>query len=595
MVIHVDKYLITPLFLLLIINTIIGLWMSYFLFKRRESKGVIFLSIWTFAAGIWSFTYAFEYGATDVLLKIFWSKLSYFGIVYCPVSFFFFTLAYSSRLQFLKKKIVIAVYSIASVFIFVVLTNDLHHLHWKSVSIYTETNTTEYVYGIFFWLFFVFTYFFLFSGIINLYMLYFKFPKRYKSQIGIFILASIFPIAGNISYIFNINPIQGFDWTPLMFMASGILLSVNIFRFGVFDLVPFARNKIFDMMPDAVMVLDNNFSVADINPAMAKIVGKSDKEVIGKPIEEVMSQWKHLIDPDKREIPNDYQISVEKDGAVLYFDVQSTPLFNSNGHFSGKLLNIRDVTDHKSAENLVKEAYEKLKMEIIEKEKLIVDLDAFAHTVAHDLKNMLGAIVTSADLLKMSIHEGNKEETEEILELIELSSRKTLHTTQELLLLASVRQQEIKTEVLDMCHIVDEAIKRNYHLSKERKAQFIKPDYCMPAIGYSSWIEEVWANYISNAIKYGGNPPVIEFGSEATETNMVKYWVKDNGNGIPKKQQGMLFNKFTRLENLSIEGHGLGLSIVKRIVEKLGGKVGLQSADKPGEGSLFYFTLPAKK
>ena len=505
-----DKYLITPLFLLLIINTIIGLWMSYFLFKRRESKSVIFLSIWTFAAGIWSFTYAFEYGATDVLLKIFWSKLSYFGIVYCPVSFFFFTLAYSSRLQYLKKKIVIAVYSIASLFIFAVLTNDVHHLHWKSVSIYTDTNTTEYVYGVFFWLFFVFTYFFLFSGIINLYMLYFKFPKRYKSQIGIFILASAFPIVGNVSYIFNINPIQGFDWTPLMFMASGILLSVNIFRFGIFNLVPFARNKIFDMMPDAVMVLDNHFSIADINPAMAKIIGRSDKEVIGKPVEVVLDEWKHLIDPDKKESSNSYEISIEKDGAVLYFDVQSTPLFDSNGHFGGKLLNIRDVTDHKSAENKVKEAYEKLKEEIIEKEKLIVDLDAFSHTVAHDLKNMLGAIVTSADLLKTSITDGSTEETEEILELIELSSRKTLHTTQELLLLASVRQQEIKTEVLDMCHIVDEAIQRNYHLAKERNAQFIKPDYCMSAYGYSSWVEEVWANYISNAIKYGGDPPIID-------------------------------------------------------------------------------------
>ena len=75
---------------------------------------------------------------------------------------------------------------------------------------------------------------------------------------------------------------------------------------------------------------------------------------------------------------------------------------------------------------------------------------------------------------------------------------------------------------------------------------------------------------------------------------MVKYWVKDNGNGIPKNQQGMLFNKFTRLENLKIEGHGLGLSIVKRIIEKLGGTVGLDSSAKPGEGSVFYFTLPAE-
>lgn len=147
-------YLITPLFLLLMLTTIIGMAMSFALFKRRKNKGAVFLSIWTFAAGIWSFTYAFEYAATDVLLKIFWSKLSYFGIVFCPASFFFFTLTYSAGGRYLKRKHIYAVYAIASLFILGVLTNDLHHLHWKSVSIYPQTNTTEYVYGIFFWLFF---------------------------------------------------------------------------------------------------------------------------------------------------------------------------------------------------------------------------------------------------------------------------------------------------------------------------------------------------------------------------------------------------------------------------------------------------------
>jgi len=594
MIIHFDKYLITPLFLVLIMTAIVGVWMSVFLFKRRKTRSVIFLSIWTFAAAIWSFTYAFEYGATDVLLKIFWSKLSYFGIVFCPISFFFFTIAYSSRLRYLKPKYIISTYIIASLFILEVLTNDYHHLHWRTVSIYTDTNTTEYTYGILFWLFYAFTYFFLFSGVINLYMLYFKFPERYKSQIGIFLIATFFPIAGNLSYVFNINPIPGFDWTPLMFMISAILLSVNIFRFGIFDLVPFARNKIFDMMPDAVMIIDNEFRIADLNPSMEPLIGKKEKEIIGKKVQDIFPQWKHLIDPGRKEKANNVDVAQEINGKVRYFTYQSTPIFDNKGHFSGKFMNIRDVTEHKEAENEVEKAYKQLKEESIEKEKLIVDLDAFAHTVAHDLKNMLGAIVTSANLLKMSLKDGNKEETNEILELIELSSRKTLHTTQELLLLASVRQREIKKEILDMSEIIKEGISRNFNLVKEHKVQFITPDYFIPSVGYSSWIEEVWFNYVNNAIKYGGNPPVIEFGSEDMKNGMIKYWIKDNGNGIPKKQQGMLFNKFTRLENLKIEGHGLGLSIVKRIVEKLDGTVGLESTGRPGEGTIFYFLLPAR-
>lgn len=594
MKLEIEHYSFSPLFFLLILAAIVGMWLSVFLFRKREKSGVIFLSIWTFAAGVWSLTYAFEYAATEVTLKILWSKLSYFGIVFCPVSFFFFTLAYSSRLKLLKKKLVWLVYALATFFILSPLTNDWHKLHWRSVSIYPETNTTDYVYGIFFWLFFVFTYFFLFSGIVNLYLLYFRFPKRYKSQIGLFIAATIFPIAGNVLYVFNFNPIPGFDWTPLSFMISGVILTVNFFMYGVFDLVPFARGKLFDMMPDAVLVTDAEGRIADINPAMEKLMQRKEKDVIGKSWIEFYPEWEYLIKEKGLQRTNKSQISFDFNGERVHYDFQSSPLYDEKGDYSGNLTNLRDVTVRRNAENQLQQAYEQQKVEMAEKERLIVDLDAFAHTVAHDLKNMLGAIITSADLLKSSFELGDEEETKEIVELISLSSKKTLHITQELLLLASVRQQEIKTEMLEMCDIVDEAIRRNQNLINETNAELVLPENCLPAIGYGPWVESVWENYISNALKYGGRPAKIEFGSEEIEGNMIKFWIKDNGNGIPPKQQKLLFSKFTRFENLRIEGHGLGLSIVKRIIDKLGGTVGVESSAKPGEGSLFYFTLPTK-
>jgi len=71
---------------------------------------------------------------------------------------------------------------------------------------------------------------------------------------------------------------------------------------------------------------------------------------------------------------------------------------------------------------------------------------------------------------------------------------------------------------------------------------------------------------------------------------MVRFWISDNGPGLTPEQQGSLFTDFTRLDTVRVEGHGLGLSIVRRIVEKLGGQAGVESA--VGEGSTFYFTLP---
>ena len=98
-------------------------------------------------------------------------------------------------------------------------------------------------------------------------------------------------------------------------------------------------------------------------------------------------------------------------------------------------------------------------------------------------------------------------------------------------------------------------------------------------------------NYISNGIKYGGQPPQIEFGAQQ-ESDNVRYWIKDNGKGIPLEELDKLFVPFSRLpQTAKTEGHGLGLAIVERIVSKLGGEVDVTS--EIGVGSTFSFKLPA--
>jgi signal transduction histidine kinase len=108
--------------------------------------------------------------------------------------------------------------------------------------------------------------------------------------------------------------------------------------------------------------------------------------------------------------------------------------------------------------------------------------------------------------------------------------------------------------------------------------------------GHPAWVGEIWANYLSNAIKYGGTPPEITVGCENVG-NMVRYRVADNGEGIAEARQAELFRPLPMADMSSPTGHGLGLSIVTRIIEKLGGSVGVDSM--PGQGSTFWFMLPA--
>lgn len=158
-------------------------------------------------------------------------------------------------------------------------------------------------------------------------------------------------------------------------------------------------------------------------------------------------------------------------------------------------------------------------------------------------------------------------------------------------MLSSVRKRDVETHALDMAVLVENALDRLRFLVQQHKAQINLPESWAVARGYGPWIEEVWENFISNALKYGGTPPEINLGSTVLADGRIQFWIRDNGQGIPVEKQDQLFIPFTKLSEVYITGHGLGLSIVCRIMEKLGGDVEVES--RQGAGSTFSFTLPA--
>jgi PAS domain S-box-containing protein len=220
------------------------------------------------------------------------------------------------------------------------------------------------------------------------------------------------------------------------------------------------------------------------------------------------------------------------------------------------------------------------------------DLDAFAHTVAHDLKNPLAYMVGFAELLEEDAGLMPPEAVRRYLHTIAQNGRKMTNIIDELLLLAGVRQlEQVALVPLNMAEIVADAQRRIGDLIEENQAQISLPNSWPPAQGHGPWVEEVWVNYISNAVKYGGSPPRVELGANREDDGSVRFWVRDNGPGLTAEEQARLFTSFERLDRVRAKGHGLGLSIARRIVEKLGGQVGV--ASRTGRGSVFFFTLPA--
>jgi signal transduction histidine kinase len=220
------------------------------------------------------------------------------------------------------------------------------------------------------------------------------------------------------------------------------------------------------------------------------------------------------------------------------------------------------------------------------------ELDAFAHTVAHDIKGPVTSIVSYADVLCKGGITAPDSVRVEFLQTLTRSARRIATIVDELLLLASVRKMELQLELLDMEQVVEEACQRIMHIISHSQAEIVLPPDWPKAIGYAPWVVEIWANFLSNGCKYGGKPPRLELGADVLDDGQVRFWVRDNGDGIPREDQERLFVPFTRLSQARAEGHGLGLSIVRRIVERLNGRFGVESEGRPGSGSLFYFTLP---
>jgi signal transduction histidine kinase len=222
------------------------------------------------------------------------------------------------------------------------------------------------------------------------------------------------------------------------------------------------------------------------------------------------------------------------------------------------------------------------------------ELDAFAQTVAHGLQNPLTIIAGLSEVLRKHSDNMSVQEIKECSMDIERAVRTMSRSTRQLLLLAKARKTEVRTEPLDMAKIVTEANQRIANMIEEYSAKVVQPPTWPAAVGYGPWVEEVWVNYLSNAIKHSGKPPRIEMGATVEPEGDVRFWVQDNGSPILPEDQALLFTPFTRLNRSSSEGYGLGLSIVRCIVEKLGGQVGVQS-EPTGQGNIFSFTLPGAK
>jgi signal transduction histidine kinase len=218
------------------------------------------------------------------------------------------------------------------------------------------------------------------------------------------------------------------------------------------------------------------------------------------------------------------------------------------------------------------------------------ELDSFVYVVSHDLKSPLVAIQGMASMIAADHADRLDERGRRYLERISANVAQMERLIADLLALSRVGREARRPERIAVNEIVDDVLAELADTIRSRGVKVTCGDLgCV--VGIRTQLVQVWTNLVSNAVKYLGDQPepVVEI-SATDRGDVVEYRVRDNGIGIDAAYHARIFELFQRLQDVDAEGSGVGLPIVKKIVEAAGGRVWVESVK--GAGATFSFTWP---
>lgn len=277
-----------------------------------------------------------------------------------------------------------------------------------------------------------------------------------------------------------------------------------------------------------------------------------------------------------------------KTGEIMYMDVQGQ-LIDYNGR-RASLAVAQDITDQRLAEKKLKELNSELESNI---KKLVIsnaELEQFAYVTSHDLQEPLRMITSFLTLLEKKYSGVLDDKGRRYIYFAADGAKRMRHFILDLLEFSKVGHTDANLEEVDFNNLVKEVLAIFRRNIEELKAVVRFEN--MPAFQtYKMPLRQVFQNLIGNSLKYHspGRKPIISMSCEVTDV-FYKFSIKDNGIGIAPEYFDKIFIIFQRLHNKEeYSGTGMGLSITKKIIESLGGKIWLESEE--GKGTTFYFTV----
>jgi PAS domain S-box-containing protein len=363
--------------------------------------------------------------------------------------------------------------------------------------------------------------------------------------------------------------------------------------------------RTFDAVPDLIAILDNKHRMVRANRAMAGRLGMTPEECVGLRCFSCVHGTSCPPDlcPHAKTMRDGREHSAELREERLGGDflVTTTPLFDEDEMMIGSVHVARDITERKKAEEKIRSLNEELKDNLFqldevnrELERSNQDLQQFAYTAAHDLQAPLHTVASFVQLLRRR-YQGILDEKGEtfIAQAIEGTSLMQ-RLLQDLLAFARVGGGRLNLQPLPLGRVIDRVLLNLDKSIRDHQAEIIIADDLPLVLADESQLLHLLQNLVANALKFRGpEAPRLEIFSRDGRGEWI-ICVRDNGIGLDPQQADRIFLVFQRLHSRDkYEGTGIGLAICKKIVERHGGRIWVESA--PGAGATFCFSLPARR
>ncbi|HIB69775.1 MAG TPA: PAS domain S-box protein [Phycisphaerales bacterium] len=353
---------------------------------------------------------------------------------------------------------------------------------------------------------------------------------------------------------------------------------------------------VLNSAPDAVVTIDSDGTLLSFNPRAEKIFGWSAQDAVGQNVkilmpEQTAQRHDHYLDNYRRGKPSGAGSLVRelfasrKDGSQFPIELTIGPVdVFGETHFVGI---IRDVSERKEAEKQLRELNESLA-------RSNAELEQFAHVASHDLQAPLRAIMSFSQLLELEHAHELSVQGREFLDHISESAVRMRSLIRDLLALSKVGSLDRTPTMVDLEGVMSEVLDNLSVAIRESGAQ-IKYQSLPTVMGHYSLLVQLFQNLVQNSIVYGPEDGVPRITLEARPTEAgYELEVADNGRGIAPEHQERVLQMFQRLDpRANPEGTGIGLPLCKKIAERHGGRLRLEST--LGLGTKFFIELPAPK